>query len=81
MEVINLHAMFIHDFCRNLVAINPQDRYHRTLRAMTYYGLGRFDETLDDITILIGSNRNDPSNAPLIEIERRLLNPHHNSQP
>ena len=64
-----------------LVAINPEDRYDRTLRAMTNYGLGRFEEALDDITILIGSNRDDPNNAPLIEIERRLLKPHHNRQP
>ena len=43
-----------------LVAINPQDQYHRTLRAMTYYGEGRFDEALEDVSFLIGSNRDDP---------------------
>ena len=64
-----------------LVAINPEDRYNRALRAMTNYGLGHFEETLNDITILIGSNRDDPSNAALIEIEQRLLKPHRNRQP
>ena len=59
-----------------LVAINPQDQYHRTLRAMTYYGEGRFDEALEDVSFLIGSNRDDPKNASLLEIERRLLRPH-----
>jgi len=59
-----------------LLAINPADNYHRTLRAMTLYGEGRFDEALTDITVIIGNNREDPQNAPLLEIERRLLQDH-----
>jgi len=60
-----------------LLAINPEDSYHRTMRAMTYYGEARYEEALKDITLLIGTDREDPRNAPLLEIERRLLLPHH----
>ena len=59
-----------------LLAINPSDSYNRTLRAMTLYGEGRFDEALADITLIIGNNRDDPENAPLLEIERRMLKDH-----
>jgi len=59
-----------------LVAINPNDKYHLTLRAMNYHKAGFFEEALRDITLIIGSDRDDPKNAPLLEIERRLLDPH-----
>jgi len=59
-----------------LVAINLQDRYHRTFRAMTRYGLGMFEEALSDITFLIEQSPGDPANAPLLEIQRRLRDPH-----
>ena len=56
-----------------LIQIFPEDSYHRTIRAMAYYSEGRFQEALTDITHLLADNRDDPANAPLIEIERRLL--------
>ena len=59
-----------------LVSINPKDRYHRTLRAMTQYGLGSFVEALVDINYLIDQDPQDPANAPLIEIKRRLMQSH-----
>ena len=59
-----------------LIAINPEDRYLRTLRAMNYYGEGRFDESLEDVRRLIGSDREDPANEALLEIERRLIERH-----
>ena len=59
-----------------LVSINPNDRYHRTLRAMTHYGLGSFVEALIDINYLIDQDPQDPANAPLIEIKRRLMQSH-----
>jgi serine protease Do len=59
-----------------LVSINPKDRYHRTLRAMTHYGLASFVEALIDINYLIDQDPQDPANAPLIEIKRRLMQSH-----
>ncbi|MDG1131815.1 MAG: transglutaminase family protein [Opitutales bacterium] len=59
-----------------LVSINPKDRYHRTLRAMTHYGLGSFVEALIDINNLIEQDPKDPASAPLIEIKRRLMQSH-----
>ena len=59
-----------------LVAIHPSDEYHRTLRAMTLYQQGLYDEALIDIRVLIGKDRNSSQNAPLLELERRLLQGH-----
>ena len=59
-----------------LISINPKDRYHRTLRAMTHYGLASFVEALIDINYLIDQDPQDPANAPLIEIKRRLMQSH-----
>ena len=59
-----------------LVSINPKDRYLRTLRAMTHYGLGSFVEALIDINYLIDQDPKDPVNAPLVEIKRRLMQSH-----
>ncbi len=59
-----------------LVAINPKDQYIRTLRAMTLYGVGRFEESLSDINFLIGQSPENPNNEALLEIKRRLSDPH-----
>lgn len=59
-----------------LVAINPQDHYLRTMRAMTLYGEGMLDDALIDINILIEQLPDDPSKGALIEIQRRLSDPH-----
>ncbi len=56
-----------------LIAIQPDDRFHRTLRAMTLYGDEQWEKSLKDVRHLIASDRDDPTNAPLLEIERRLL--------
>jgi serine protease Do len=56
-----------------LLAISPDNEYNRTLRAMTYYGEGRFEEALEDVTQLLDGARKEADNAPLLEIERRLL--------
>ena len=59
-----------------LIAIHPSDEYNRTLRAMTLYQEGLYDEALSDIRVLIGKDRNSTQNAPLLELERRLLQGH-----
>ena len=59
-----------------LVMINPHDRYLRTLRAMTLHGQGMIEEALLDINYLIDQSPDDPNNASLYEIRRRLSDPH-----
>ncbi len=59
-----------------LVAINPKDRYLRTLRAMTLYGEGLLQDALSDINFLIEQFPNDSNNDALHEIRRRLSIPH-----
>lgn len=59
-----------------LVAINPQDQYFRTLRAMSLYGQGKLQEALADIDYLIESFPENPANEALLEIQRRLEQPH-----
>jgi serine protease Do len=59
-----------------LIGIDPSDEYNRTLRAMTRYQEGLYDEALSDIRVLIGEERNSTHNAPLLELERRLLQGH-----
>ena len=59
-----------------LVMINPQDRYLRTLRAMTLHGQGMIEDALLDINYLIDQSPDDPTNASLYEIRRRLSDPH-----
>ncbi len=59
-----------------LVAINPRDRYYRTLRAMNYYGAGRLDDSLHDITYLLTEFPDYPSNGALLELKKRLTTPH-----
>ena len=63
-------------YLQALVAINPQDQYIRTLRAMTLYGAGRFEESLSDINFLIEQSPDNPNNEALLEIKRRLTDPH-----
>ena len=59
-----------------LIGIDPSDEYNRTLRAMTLYQEGLHDEALSDIRVLIGEERNSTHNAPLLDLERRLLQGH-----
>ncbi|MEL0099071.1 MAG: transglutaminase-like domain-containing protein [Opitutae bacterium] len=59
-----------------LVAINPQDQYLRTLRAMTLYGEGMFAEALSEINYLIEQDPDNASKGALLEIRRRLSDPH-----
>ena len=59
-----------------LVAINPQDQYVRTLRAMTLYGNGQTEESLKDINFLIENFPSNSTNDALYEIKRRLELPH-----
>lgn len=59
-----------------LVAINPQDQYFRTLRAMTFYGEGMLAEALSDINLLIEQDPQNAANDTLHEIKRRLSDPH-----
>ncbi|HAF58838.1 MAG TPA: hypothetical protein DCL00_04540 [Opitutae bacterium] len=59
-----------------LVAINPQDQYFRTLRAMTFYGEGMLAEALSDINLLIEQDPQNAANDTLLEIKRRLSDPH-----
>ena len=59
-----------------LVAINPHDQYFRTLRAMTFYGEGMLAEALSDINLLIEQDPQNAANDTLLEIKRRLSDPH-----
>ena len=59
-----------------LVAIHPEDPYHRTLRAMKRYGEGMLEEALKDVIFLLEKFPNDPANGALLEIKRRLSQPH-----
>ena len=59
-----------------LVAIDPNDQYHRTLRAMTFYGEGMFEDALSDITFLIEQFPHNHANEALLEMQRRLNLPH-----
>ena len=59
-----------------LVAINPQDQYVRTLRAMTHYGNGQTEESLEDINFLIENFPSNSTNDALYEIKKRLELPH-----
>ena len=56
-----------------IIAIDPDDRYTRAMRAMIHYGEGRFTDALIDIEFLIEKNPNAPELDPLKVLRRRLI--------
>ena len=56
-----------------IVAIDPNDRYTRAMRAMIHYGESRFTEALVDIEYLIKKNPDAPELAPLRVLRNRLI--------
>jgi len=43
---------------------------------MNYYGAGRLDDSLHDITYLLTEFPDYPSNGALLELKKRLTTPH-----
>ena len=56
-----------------IIAIDPEDRYTRAMRAMIHYGEGRFTKALKDIDFLINKNPNAPELEPLRVLRSRLI--------
>lgn len=56
-----------------LVAVDPADRYNRTMRALIHYGEERFSDALVDLEYLISEFPQAPEVAPLLEIRNRLI--------
>ncbi len=56
-----------------ILAISPNDRYTRAMRAMIHYEREEFDKTLRDIDFLLLENPESPENLPLQEIRTRLI--------
>ena len=56
-----------------IIAIDPDDRYTRAMRAMIHYGESRFTEALSDIDFLIGKNPDAPELDPLRVLRNRLI--------
>ena len=56
-----------------IVAIDPEDRYTRAMRAMIHYGESRFTEALVDIEYLIKKNPDAPELTPLRVLRDRLI--------
>ena len=56
-----------------ILAIDPDDRYTRAMRAMLHYGEGRYTDALIDIDFLIQENPNAPELAPLRVLRTRLI--------
>ena len=56
-----------------ILAITPNDRYTRAMRAMIHYERQEFDKTLKDIDFLLMENPDSPDNLPLKEIRNRLI--------
>ncbi len=56
-----------------LIAVDPSDRYNRTMRALIHYGEERFSDALMDLEYLIIEFPDAPEVAPLIEIRNRLI--------
>ena len=56
-----------------IVAIDPDDRYTRAMRAMIHYGESRFTEALFDIEYLINKNPDAPELEPLRVLRNRLI--------
>ena len=56
-----------------IIAIDPNDRYTRAMRAMIHYGEGRFTDALIDIDFLIEKNPDAPELDPLKVLRERLI--------
>ena len=56
-----------------VLAIEPEDRYTRAMRAMLNYGNGNHARAIEDIDILISEDEKNPEIKPLREIKNRLL--------
>ncbi|MBD37032.1 MAG: hypothetical protein CMI28_03020 [Opitutae bacterium] len=56
-----------------IIAIDPNDRYTRAMRAMVHYGEGRFTDALIDIDFLIEKNPDAPELDPLKVLRGRLI--------
>jgi regulator of sirC expression with transglutaminase-like and TPR domain len=56
-----------------IIAIDPNDRYTRAMRAMIHYGEGRFTDALIDIDYLIEKNPDAPELDPLKVLRGRLI--------
>ena len=56
-----------------IIAIDPNDRYTRAMRAMIHYGESRFTKALIDIDFLINKNPNAPELEPLRVLRSRLI--------
>jgi regulator of sirC expression with transglutaminase-like and TPR domain len=56
-----------------IIAIDPNDRYTRAMRAMIHYGEGRFTDALIDIDFLIEKNPDAPELDPLKVLRGRLI--------
>ena len=56
-----------------IIAIDPNDRYTRAMRAMIHYGESRFTEALIDIDFLIEKNPDAPELQPLRVLRNRLI--------
>lgn len=56
-----------------IIAIDPDDRYTRAMRAMIHYGESRFTEALIDIDFLIKKNPDAPELDPLRVLRNRLI--------
>ena len=56
-----------------IIAIDPNDRYTRAMRAMIHYGESRFTEALIDIDYLIEKNPDAPELQPLRVLRNRLI--------
>ncbi|MAH26169.1 MAG: hypothetical protein CMI19_04360 [Opitutae bacterium] len=56
-----------------IIAIDPNDRYTRAMRAMIHYGEGRSTDALIDIDFLIEKNPDAPELDPLKVLRERLI--------
>ena len=56
-----------------IIAIDPNDRYTRAMRAMIHYGESRFTEALIDIDFLIEKNPDAPELQPLRVLRNCLI--------
>ena len=56
-----------------VLAIDPDDRYTRAMRAMIHYGEGRFTDSLIDIDFLIKANPEATELEPLKVLRSRLI--------
>ena len=56
-----------------IIAIDPNDRYTRAMRAMIHYGESRFTKALIDIEFLIERNPDAPEFEPLRVLRNRLI--------